>query len=105
MGGLLRVGLGARFRQVLGDANPGRHLTVEGLAQDDVHDRYQRGAGEEERAGVEQGQTQADRRTPPAACVRHGMRYPAPGTVSMIGGSPSFRRSVMMMKRTTPVNG
>src|SRR5438093_12908578 len=107
MGALLRGRSGrVRLRQVLGDADPRGDLTVQSLAQEEVHDPDQRRPRQEESPGVEQGETEADGGTPrPAARGGHGMRYPTPGTVSMTGGSPSFRRSIMTVNRTTPVNG
>src|SRR5438128_828281 len=78
---------------------------VDDLPKGEIHQRDERHAGEEERPGVEQREPDPDRRRPPAAWGGHGMRYPVPGMVSMIGGSPSFRRTIIMVNRTTPVNG
>src|SRR5262249_17093457 len=95
----------ARLGQVLADADPGRELTVQCLAEEEVHHHHQRRSGEEEGAGVEQREPDPDPRVPPGPPFGHGMRYPAPGTVSMTGGSPSLRRVIMMANRATPVNG
>src|SRR6266511_4730633 len=71
----------------------------EGGLDEEVHQEYQHDAGEQEQPAVEQGEAH------PQPRWSHGIRYPAPGTVSIGGGSPSLRRSVMMVTRTTWVNG
>src|SRR5581483_839934 len=60
---------------------------------------------------VEQGQPQPYRRPqpplPPGVVNGHvaATRYPAPTTVSISGGSPSFFRNVITVTRTVVVNG
>src|SRR6266536_6338129 len=75
---------------------------IERVPEVEVHESDDGGAGEEERPRVQQGEPDPDSGLPPPC---HGMRYPAPGRVWMTGGSPSFRRSIMIVNRTTPVNG
>src|SRR3569833_893097 len=74
-------------------------LVVEAVLDDDVQDGEQGDAGEEEQSAVEDGQAVAQ------APALHRIRYPAPGTVSMRGGSPSLRRSRIMVTRTVLLNG
>src|SRR5262249_46144534 len=68
-------------------------------ADDDVADREQDRAGEQENRGVPGGEPQANRRS------HHGIRYPEPVTVSISGGSPSLRRSRARVTRTVLSNG
>src|SRR5215472_3156522 len=91
-------------RQVLQAAGRAR-LVVEDLPQEEIYQRDQDRAGKEERSGVEEGESDPDRGAPPAAWGDHGMRYPLPWMVSMTGGSPSFRRTIIIVNQTTPVNG
>src|SRR5207247_8499761 len=73
------------------------------------HEQQQRPADQQD--PVDQRQPQPDRRpqppTAPRVINRHGTttRYPAPTTVSISGGSPSFFRSVITVTRTVVVNG
>src|SRR5919204_6681166 len=75
---------------------------IQRVSEGEIHDSDQGGAGEEERPGIEQREPGPDSGSPPAF---HEMRYPAPGMVWITGGSPSLRRSIMMVNRTTPVKG
>src|SRR5262249_17675314 len=63
-----------------------------------VADRDQGGAGQQEQPAVQGGQPQPQRGP-------HRIRYPTPGTVSITGGSPSLPRSVITVIRTLLVNG
>jgi hypothetical protein len=48
--------MSARSTEVEGDAQPRGRLPVQGLSQEEVHERDQRRPGEEERPSVEQGE-------------------------------------------------
>src|SRR5947209_9645253 len=90
------------------------------MAHQQVADRQQHPAGDQEHGPVEQRQAQPDRgrRTVPAQprqpaagprftrpALHHFILYPTPITVSTTEGSPSLRRNVMIVIRTTLVNG
>src|SRR4051794_29652861 len=71
------------------------------MARDEpVADRHEQGGRHSEEERVERRQAEADG----SAGDTHS-RYPAPLTVSITGGSPSFRRSVITDMRTVLVNG
>src|SRR5439155_24189385 len=87
-----------RRPQRLGDQQPGEQ------------EQQQRPADQQDR--VDQGEPQPDGgpQPPPGPGVVHGQagtttRYPAPTTVSIRGGSPSFLRRVITVTRTVVVNG
>src|SRR5207248_11644147 len=63
------------------------------------HDQGQ--PGQQEQPTVPRGQPGPKRQ----AFHRAPNRYPAPGTVSITGGSPSLRRNVITATRTALVNG
>src|SRR5580658_875277 len=89
----------------------------EGAQDQEVRDRKQGGAGDQEQPAVPQGQAQPHgaRRRPPQAhgCPVIGwpvigwpvMRYPALGSVSISGGSPSLARRPLTVIFTAAVNG
>ena len=100
--------------------NPGRlgDVDVDHLGyvtqQEHPHDREEQGTCDHEEAGVAEGEFEANtqarrpihdlpRSRPVSGCV--SMRYPTPGTVAMIQGSPSRLRSAETVMRTALVNG
>ncbi len=105
--GLLRehsAGLGLRGllfgtrRRLYRDGDVDR-LLRDGLVGHQAGDEQSQPAHDQSQAAEEQGQPRADGQP------GHGSRYPAPVTVSTSGGSPSLRRSVMTVTRTTLVSG
>src|SRR5450756_293762 len=69
------------------------------LAQQQIAEREEKKAHDEEQQTVRQREAQ-----PQAGATPHS-RYPAPGSVSMGCGSPSFLRSVITVTRTTLLKG
>src|SRR5437667_3332892 len=67
----------------------------------DVADCHDDRSAHGEQAGVEQRQARADRQLRAAAHIR----YPLPITVSISGGSPSLRRSRVIVTETMLLNG
>ena len=87
--------------QLLADL-PEIRAGVEVVPDEQITERQQDGAGDQEDNPVKNRQAQPDRGGRPA---HQASLYPTPMTVSTTGGSPSFRRSVMIVIRTTFVNG
>src|SRR5215813_3592323 len=81
------------------EALPAGRRRTHALLDEHVRHAEKDDARHEEKAAVQQGQADPDRRP------LHRIRYPTPGLVSMIGGSPSLRRSFIMVTRMTLVNG
>src|SRR6185369_7199538 len=80
-------------------------LGVDHLSHQAVRHAEQGPTGDQEQSGEQQRQANTDGQPGhPAGCV-HAMRYPTPVTVCTTSGSPSLRRSVITVTRSTLVNG
>src|ERR1043166_8996727 len=92
--------LGAAARQEAGRSLLALTLRLESCNQD-VADRDDDRPAPGKEAGVEQSQARANGQRRPAAHIR----YPLPITVSISGGSPSLRRSRVIVTETMLLNG
>src|SRR6266542_2023931 len=92
--------LGAAPREETGGSLLALPLRLQPRHQD-VADRHNDRPTRGEQAGVEQGQSCANGQ--PRAATH--IRYPLPITVSISGGSPSFRRSRVIVTETMLLNG
>ena len=92
--------LGAAPREEAGRGRPPLPLRLEPRHQA-VADCHDDRSAHGEQAGVEQGQACANAQLRAAAHIR----YPLPTTVSISGGSPSLRRSRVIVTETMLLNG
>ena len=99
------VGMGAQLLGAAPRQEAGRSLLALPLRlqprHQDVADCHDDRPAHGEQAGVEQGQSGADGQPRAAAHIR----YPLPITVSISGGSPSLRRSRVIVTETMLLNG
>ena len=99
------VGMGAQLLGAAARQEAGRSLLALPLRlqprDQDVADCDDDRPADGEQAGVEQGQAGADGQPRAAAHIR----YPLPTTVSISGGSPSLRRSRVIVTETMLLNG